>query len=66
MPCDILVFIYLQREPLTFRGTGVLIYLPIHSEAGGGEAERQRRRVLTQMERWRVEGGGGAWIFLPL
>lgn len=56
-----LVFIYLQREPLSLRGAGVLIYLLICPGAGGRETGR-RRCADAQMETWRglkeVEGHG--------
>lgn len=58
-----LVFTFLQQEPLTLGGAGVLIYLLICSGAGGGKTERRRRRADGQMESWR--GGRRGELFLP-
>lgn len=63
----LLAFFQLQWKPLSLKDAGILINQLICPEAGGGVTERKRRRVETQMEGWRkVEGSGGAWLFLPL
>lgn len=59
------VFIFLQQEPLTLRGAGVLIYLLICSRAGGRKTER-RRRVDGQMESLRGGSSGGSYFYLPI